>query len=387
MVVTITNLVIRVFTASLIGVYTFVELPLSFLVTYGVLKVTEKREESANKRPEDHERIPEEANISLTIENEKEQPLVDAEAIRLEPYESSKDEVSSGANGATEPAAERDIESQEVLQVAEDPERGSEEKRSSDAEEGKEPEEGRGNKKKEESFLLTAAVCSTWIPSVVGKQEQKIFLKAGIASLVTKTTFLAIAIGLSSYGYNLHPRPSLVWCLDASSPLIEANSSVTYCDFDDQDSRWPSCKPDASNLTHITDFADSLEKLEIAMVNFEEKAEKIDKDLFQNEIPSIGVQKIRNLRKEVDKFLRRVGLKGLVQKVRICGPEENQIRNWTFVGLAALAVFAALATYHLHKITSYKVGFQLFILHLIGGIRRPHCFRNCSPSLKQLYAV
>ena len=360
LVVTITNLVFRVFTASLIGVYTFAELFLSLLVTYGVLKVTETREEISSKRSEAQEKIPEETTTSLTIQNEKEQPSEDAEAIQLEPCESSKDRVNSGANGAPQPTADRDVESQEGLQVAEDPERGSEEKRSSDAEETKEPEPGRGNKKKEESFLLTAAVCSTWIPSVVGKQEQKIFLKAGIASLVTKTTFLAIAIGLSSYGYNLHPRPSLVWCLDASSPLIEANSSVIYCDFDDQNSRWPSCKPDASNYTHITDFADSLEKLEVAMVNFEEKAQKIDNNLFQSEIPSIGLQKIRDLRKEVNKFLRRVGLKGLVQKVRICGPEEKQIRNWTFVVLGALAVFAALATYHLHKITSYKVGFQLF---------------------------
>ena len=313
--------------------------------------MTEEREESAEKRPEDQERVPEETTTNLTIESEKEQPLEDAEAIQLEPCQSSKD----GVNGASRPTADRDEESQEGLQVAEDTERGSEEKGSSDAEETKQPEVGGENKKKkEESFLMTAAVCSTWIPSVVGKQEQKIFLKAGIASLVTKTTFLAIAIGLSSYDYNLYSRPSLVWCLDESSPLIKTNSSVTYCDFN-QNSRWPDCTPDASNYTHITDFADSLEKLEMAIVNFEEEAQKVDNDLFQNEIPSIGLQKIRNLRREVDKFLRRVGLKGLTQKVRICGPEENQVRNWTFVVLVALAVLAALATYHLHKITSYKV--------------------------------
>ena len=181
LVVTITNLVFRVFTASLIGVYTFAELFLSFLVTYGVLKVTETREESANKRPEDQEKIPEETNTSLTIENEKEQPLEDAEAIQLEPSESSKDGVNSGANSATQPTEDRDVESQEGLPVAEDPKRGSKEKISSDAEETKEPEAGKGNKKKEESFLLTAAVCSTWIPSV---HEQKIFLKGDIASLI-----------------------------------------------------------------------------------------------------------------------------------------------------------------------------------------------------------
>ena len=100
--------------------------------------------------------------IGTTWGNEKQQPSKEAEAIQLEPFESSKDEV----NGASQPTANRG-----------------------------------------ESFLVTAAVCSTWIPSVVGKPEQKIFLKVGIASLVTKTTFLAIPIGLSSFGYNLHPRP------------------------------------------------------------------------------------------------------------------------------------------------------------------------------------
>ena len=86
----------------------------------------------------------------------------------------------------------------------------------------------------------------------------------------------------------------------------------------------------------------------------------MDKELFKNEIPSISRQKIRNLKREVDELLRRVGLKGLVQKVRICGPEESQIRKWMFVVLGALVVLAALATYHLHKITNYKVGIWFF---------------------------
>ena len=206
MVVTITNLVFRVFTASLIGVYTFAELFFSFLATYGVLRVTEGHKESANKRREDQERVPDETNTSMSIENEKGQPSEDAEFIQLEPNKSSKDGVNSGANSASQLTVVRDVESQ----FAENPERKTKETKSSDAEETQQPEVARGNKKEEESFLLTAAVCSTWIPSVVGKQEQKIFLKAGIASLVSKTTFLAIAIGLSSYGYNLHPRPSVI---------------------------------------------------------------------------------------------------------------------------------------------------------------------------------
>ena len=160
----------------------------------------------------------------------------------------------------------------------------------------------------------------------------------------------------------------MVWCLDESSPLIETNSSVTYCDFDDQNSTWPSCTPNASKYSNIIDFADTLEELEIAVVKFEENAQKMERDIFKNEIPAIGLQKIRNLKKEVDKFLRRVGLNGLMQKVRICGPEENQNRKWIFVVLVVLDVLAALATYHLHKISSYKVGPQIFPVVIFEGI-------------------
>ena len=44
LVVTITNLILRVFTATLIGIYTIVELPLSFLVSFGILKLSVKNE-------------------------------------------------------------------------------------------------------------------------------------------------------------------------------------------------------------------------------------------------------------------------------------------------------------------------------------------------------
>ena len=190
---------------------------------------------------------------------------------------------------------------------------------------------------------------------MVGEQEKRIFKTAGITSLVTKTTFLAIAIGLASIGLNLYPRPFLVWCLDESSPLINLNSSVTYCTFDDNNTRWPNCKPDTTNYKNLPDFEDTLVQLELAINNFEEQTKQIDKGLFQNEFPSYGVQKIQRLKKEVDMLLRRVGLKGITQKVRICGPDEFQTRIWTFAILGILLALAALATYHLDKIASYKV--------------------------------
>ena len=70
------------------------------------------------------------------------------------------------------------------------------------------------------------------------------------------------------------------------------NSSVTYCVFDDKHPTWPNCKPATTNYTNLPDFADSLEQLERAIVNFEEKAKQIDISLFQNELPSFGLEKV-----------------------------------------------------------------------------------------------
>ena len=347
LVLTVTNMVFRVFTACLIGIFTIGELFISFLVT---LKVLKRKSESARKKHEDENcnKKLEETKSSLTVENEEDPFLQDVEGIQMQTSKTSKNRVNFDADGDS--ASRRDIreaERQENPEAAKDLEKGSEEKVRRERNEG--------------YSLLQAAVCSIWIPCVVGDQEKRIFKTAGITSLVTKTTFLAIAIGLASYGLNLYHRPFLVWCLDESSPLINLNSSVTYCTFDDKNTRWPNCKPDTTNYKNLPDFEDTLEKLELAINNFEEQTKQIDKDLFQNEFPSYGVQKIQRLKKEVDMLLRSVGLKGITQKVRICGPNEFQKRIWTFAILGILFVLAALATYHLDKIASYKVRPNLFL--------------------------
>ena len=71
--------------------------------------MAENFEESANKRPDDQERIPDKTNTHLTIENKMEQPSEDAEAIQREPPKFSKDGVKSKANNASQPTVDRDI--------------------------------------------------------------------------------------------------------------------------------------------------------------------------------------------------------------------------------------------------------------------------------------
>ena len=174
----------RVFTATLIGIYTIVELPLSFLVSFGILNLAVKSEA---KNPEGLE----EKDIVFAM-SEKEK-LLDRKA-EDENSKNNLDEI------------EANLES---------------------LEKGKDTKEPEAGKRKKESFLWTASVCSTWIPAVVGDQKQKIFLKTGVTSIILKTMILITAILLSIFGYDLNPRPALIWCLDESSPLIDLNSNVT----------------------------------------------------------------------------------------------------------------------------------------------------------------
>ena len=257
-------------------------------------------------------------------------------------------------------------------------------------EKGKDTKELEAGIGKKESFLWTASVCSTWIPAVVGDWKQKIFLKTGVTRIVLKSKILITVIVLSIFGYDLNPRPNLIWCLEESSPLIYQNSNVTYCVFGNDNSNWTSCSPDASNYTGLPDLADSLEQLEGAMKRTQEQVTMVEQSNLPGKLPFLHevsskelFQKVQSLKANINGLLRDVGLKGIVQKVRICGTNENQIRMWTFVVLGSLVVLAALATYRLHRISDYKV--RSFTVMADFKNLNAKCFltRFYFPSLKQ----
>ena len=228
MVLTITNLVCRVVMATLLGFYTIFEIPLSLLVSFGILNLTVQNEQggitsetgkqedetsemekSGHKKSEtDHTENPEDEaskgneteETKVTIENEKNPPLQEAGQPRNIGVDLTANSASIGENVVEE------------------------------IKETKEPE-AKKNKQKEDSFLWTASICSLFTPAVVGDWKKKIFLKTGVTSLVLRSTVVIIAVCLSLYGYNINPRPNLIWCLQESSPLIDQNSNVTYCVF------------------------------------------------------------------------------------------------------------------------------------------------------------
>ena len=330
MVLTLADLIIIVFIAGLSGHYVFVTIFVGFVATFGVLKTTNKDTKKDSHKPTDEE---------MTL-----------------------GKIQKSETGTTVNIESEEVQENKRKDVEEGREDESTDRKSEDEEK---PEELLVKTNLEENFLFTASVCSTWIPTVVGDQEQKIFLKAGIeisfknhiailfitfihpgvTSLVTKTTFLAIALILAEFG--IHTKhPFLLHCLDANSPLIdETDGSVTYCDFNETDTRWANCvltEKDRNHTEKLAKFATTLEYLELAGSNHGGDDEWTIKSQLAKEFSKL--QQIQN------------GTDKLTQKVRICGHHENIFRIWTLVILVVIITSAAFATIHLHRIADYEVG-------------------------------
>ena len=160
MVLTLADLVIIVFIAGLSGYYVFATIFVGFVATFGVLKTTNKDTKKDSHKPRVEDRNPKEETNRVVIENEMTQRKV------------QKSETGTTVN----------IESEEVQEnKRKDVEEGREDdSKDIKSEDEEKPEELVAKTNMEENFMFTASVCSTWIPTVVGDQEQKIFLKAGI---------------------------------------------------------------------------------------------------------------------------------------------------------------------------------------------------------------
>ena len=137
--------------------------------------------------------------------------------------------------------------------------------------------------------------------------------------MVIKTTCLAIAIILASFG--IHARnPFLIHCLDEDSPLLnEIGANVTLCDLDDSNDTWPSCIPsqaDRDKDKNLTNLLEILKRMEVDKDNFEERSKGLNMSEFEHQLPNL--ENIQKLRKEVEQKIYEIGLQRLVQKMRVC---------------------------------------------------------------------
>ena len=123
---------------------------------------------------------------SLGLEETKEKDLESQES---EPKADVKVESSETSKAVEdEETKEKDLESQKRKPKSEKKD-GEKKNKNGKSKDGKECEKQAAKTDVKEDFLFTAAICSTWIPTVVGDQKQKIYLKAGMTCLIKKIMF------------------------------------------------------------------------------------------------------------------------------------------------------------------------------------------------------
>ena len=174
--------------------------------------------------------------------------------------------------GDREGQAESGLELEEVSE--QDGERSQREERSKE----KDVEEKKNLDETPESFHVIAALCATWLPSVVGDQRQKLFLVCGVTSLASKVFVLLLALVLSGSGLQPHiyERPFLLACVDEHSPLLN-QTGITRCKFSEDN-----CLSD-KNLTIQTKIADAHSELKEAVLRYEHILNSTDKEVLDPE--------------------------------------------------------------------------------------------------------
>ena len=218
-----------------------------------------------------------------------------------------------------------------------------------------------------QSFFALAALCSMYLPSVVGNQEQKIFLVNGMASLATKILVLILAVTLAASGLqpHIHKRPFLLFCVERNSSLL-LQKEIRPCSISERN-----CLP-IRNMTQEERFVTALSTLKNALEDYDYAIDTIDdavvaehresRDFFPKNLtdtlPLLG--KIKDLKSQYEKKLSALGIGKAHQKIRICEDDETTLRVSILVSLLVIVTLAICATYRLHRIADYKVNLNQF---------------------------
>ena len=208
----------------------------------------------------------------------------------------------------------------------------------------------------EDSFILSAALCSIWLPSVVGDQSRRIYLVSGMTSLVSKVLLLAIAVGLAASGvqHHVYKRPFLLFCFEENSPLL-TEEGIVQCSFSKGD-----CFPN-KNLTRTNQirYKEALTKVYNEVLAYQEVITEIGKDTHYtpNKLynASVFFNEITQTRADLDDMVDTTEAGKVQQKVRVCEENENLFRLCLLLGIFVVIALAAYSIYMLHKIADYEV--------------------------------
>ena len=205
----------------------------------------------------------------------------------------------------------------------------------------------------EEFFFFTAALCSVWVPCVVGDRTRKIFLVSGLTSLVSSILLLALAVGLALSGFQeyVHKRPFLLFCFEENSPLL-SESDVSSCTFSESN-----CI--SNENFHEERYRDAVTKLYSEVQNYQKAIYEIDSlsttnkrwAIFRNKMYNASAH-LAEIKEEMDKFITSTGPQ---QKVRVCEESEDVFRICLLFGLLGVIALAAYSIIMLHKISDYEV--------------------------------
>ena len=187
----------------------------------------------------------------------------------------------------------------------------------------KDVEEKKNLDEKPESFHLIAALCATWLPSVVGDQRQKLFLVCGVTSLATKVFVLVLAVVLSGSGLQPHiyERPFLLACVEEHSQLLN-QTGIIRCKFSEGN-----CLSN-KNLTIETKIAKAHSELKEAVLRYERilnstASEFLDpgqRDFIEDEFNFIknAMTHISGSETKIKGTFPLAGKGTIQQKVRVC---------------------------------------------------------------------
>ena len=158
-----------------------------------------------------------------------------------------------------------------------------------------EPNEVDGQEEKEaQYFCLKAAICSVWVPSVVGDRK-RMFIVSAVIGLLSKLLLLglAVGIGLSGNQHLVHRDPFLIWCqqLELVQERVTTEKTLEMCSF--KDPSFPRCFEFGSSDTIFKlDDTEVKEKLANNETSINEVLNQVntskEKEISTEEIESSG---------------------------------------------------------------------------------------------------
>ena len=208
-------------------------------------------------------------------------------------------------------------------------------------------------KQEEESFFFMAALCSIWLPCVVGNQSRMIFLVSGVTSIVSSVLLLAIAVGLAASGLQEHvyPRPFLLYCFEENSTLL-FQEEVKQCSLSHGDCFHTENSNDMKYESALIRLYHGVQAYQDVIVGIDNAKQSGEPRKGQSQLYN-ATAFLGEIRQSMEESATREGQ--VRQRVRVCEDNESLFLLCLLLGLLVAILLAVFSIYMLHKIAEYEV--------------------------------